>query len=228
MRGEDARMRPIMLFCETVNICNAGCVFCPYSAQTRPRGFMKAELFEGVLNQYRQIGGGYLTLTPMVGDALLDRDWMQRIRLLGEMRDRIIPSVTTNLYALDKYSDHEVLGMLKVLRRIHISCYGITPEECEAITRRRVFDRFLSQTCRLLNLRQESDVDCDVRIGFRCLRHDRERSWNPLSASTSEACCRSEPQPPTQTGAIPCMANFLETRRGLLLAPMNQRVSCCH
>ena len=167
MRGEDACMRPIMLFCETVNICNADCVFCPYSAQTRARGFMEAELFERVLDQYRQIGGGHLTLTPMVGDALLDRNWMQRIRLLGSMRKWIVPSITSNLYALEKYSDHDVLEMLQVLRRIHISCYGITPEECEAITRRRAFDRFLYQTRRLLNIQQASGTNCDVRIGFR-------------------------------------------------------------
>ena len=170
MRGETGPMRPIMLFCETVNICNADCVFCPYSAQTRPRGFMTSELFETVLAQYRQIGGGYLTLTPMVGDALLDRKWMERIRLLAPMRERIIPSVTTNLYALNRYSDQEVAEMLKVLARIHVSCYGVTPDECEALTRRRSFDRFLTQARRLLSLRQASAAQCEVVIGFRLSR----------------------------------------------------------
>jgi O-antigen chain-terminating methyltransferase len=167
MHGESARMRPIMLFCETVNICNADCVFCPYSRQTRPYGFMKSDLFERVLDQYAQIGGGLLALTPMVGDALLDRFWMQRIRLLAEMRRWITPSVTTNLYALDKYSDQEIIEMMGVLRRIHISCYGIDDAECESLTRRRSFHRFLSHTRRLLNLRKACGVDCDVRVGFR-------------------------------------------------------------
>ena len=170
MRGETGPMRPIMLFCETVNICNADCVFCPYSAQTRPRGFMTSELFETVLAQYRQIGGGYLTLTPMVGDALVDRLWMERIRMLGGTRERITPSVTTNLYALDRYSDRDVAEMLTVLARIHVSCYGITADECEAITRRRSFDRFVAQARRLLSLRQELAAKCDVRIGFRLSR----------------------------------------------------------
>lgn len=166
MRGETGRMRPLMLFCETVNVCNADCVFCPYSSQTRPRGFMKSELFKTVLDEYCGIGGGHLTLTPMVGDALLDRNWMEHIRRLAGT-PQIIPSITTNLYALDKFADDEVVEMLTVLHRIHISCYGITAEECESITRRRAFDRFLSQAQRLLHLRELSGVACDVRVGFR-------------------------------------------------------------
>jgi radical SAM protein with 4Fe4S-binding SPASM domain len=176
-------MRPIMLFCETVNICNADCVFCPYSAQTRPRGFMTPELFETVLAQYRQIGGGYLTLTPMVGDALVDRLWMERIRLLAGTRERITPSVTTNLYALDRYSDQEVADMLQVLARIHVSCYGVTADECEAITRRRSFDRFLTQARRLLSLRRDLAAPCDIRVGFRLLR---PRSTDELDAFLRE------------------------------------------
>jgi len=183
MRGETGRMRPIMLFCETVNICNADCVFCPYSAQTRPRGFMTPELFETVLAQYRQIGGGYLTLTPMVGDALVDRLWMERIRLLAGTRERITPSVTTNLYALDRYSDQEVADMLQVLARIHVSCYGVTADECEAITRRRSFDRFLTQARRLLSLRRDLAAPCDIRVGFRLLR---PRSTDELDAFLRE------------------------------------------
>ena len=170
MRGETGRMRPIMLICETVNICNADCVFCPYSAQTRARGFMTSELFETVLAQYCQIGGGHLSLTPMVGDALVDRLWMERVRLLAGTREGITPSVTTNLYALDRYSDQEVAEMLRVFARIHVSCYGVTADECEAITRRGSFDRFLTQARRLLSLRRASAAKCEVRIGFRLLK----------------------------------------------------------
>jgi hypothetical protein len=169
MHGETGRMRPVLLLCETVNVCNADCVFCPYSKQTRARGFMAQDLFESILEQYSRIGGGNFSLTPMVGDPLLDRLWMQRIRLLAENRGRVIPSITTNLYALERYSDQEVCEMLGVFSRIHVSCYGITPEECEAITRRRLFDRFLTQTRRLLSLRQISAEECEIQIGFRTM-----------------------------------------------------------
>jgi SAM-dependent methyltransferase len=171
MRGETARMRPVMLLCETVNICNSDCIFCPYSMQTRPLGFMAMDLFERVLNGYCELGGGHLSLTPMVGDALLDRFWMGRIRLLAGLRDSIVASMTSNLYALEHYSDEEVIEMLGVLRRIHISCYGLTPEESEAITRRRLFDKFLVQASRLLRLHQDCGGGGEVRVGFRLLKH---------------------------------------------------------
>jgi O-antigen chain-terminating methyltransferase len=208
MRGETDRMRPIMLFCETVNICNADCVFCPYSAQTRPRGFMTSGLFEAVLAQYCQIGGGHLTLTPMVGDALVDRLWMERIRLLAGTRERITPSITTNLYGLDRYSDREVAEMLRVLARIHVSCYGVTADECEAITRRRSFDRFLTQLRRLLRLRQASAAKCEVRIGFRLLK--------PRATDELEAFLREQLGVVLPFGATTTYANWGNSMHGTL------------
>ena len=208
MRGETDRIRPIMLFCETVNLCNADCVFCPYSAQTRPRGFMTSELFETVLAQYCEMGGGHLTLTPMVGDALVDRLWMERVRLLGKMREQITPSVTTNLYALDRYSDPEVVEMLRSLTRIHVSCYGVTADECEAITRRRSFDRFLTQARRLLSLRQSSAAKGEVRIGFRLLR--------PRTTDELESFLRQHLGAVLPYGATTTYANWGNTMHGAL------------
>lgn len=208
MRGETGRMRPIMLLCETVNICNADCVFCPYSAQTRPRGFMPSDLFATVLAQYGQIGGGRLSLTPMVGDPLLDRLWMERIRLLAVTRDQITPTITTNLYALDRYSDQEVTVMLGVLDRIHISCYGITAEECETITRRRSFDRFLTQARRLLSLRRASAANCDIRIGFRTLQ--------PRTSDELETFLREQLGTELPYGTTHTYANWGNAMRGPL------------
>jgi radical SAM protein with 4Fe4S-binding SPASM domain len=95
---------------------------------------------------------------------------MERIRMLAKAREQVIPSITTNLYALDRYSDQEIAEMLQVLRRIHVSCYGITSDECEAITRRRSFPRFLTQIRRLLSLRRASAAACEIQIGFRTLK----------------------------------------------------------
>lgn len=208
MRGETDRMRPIMLFCETVNFCNADCVFCPYSAQTRPRGIMKSELFEAVLSQYSQIGGGRLTLTPMVGDVLVDRLWMERIRLLAGMAERITPSVTTNLYGLDRYSDQEVGEMLRVLARIHVSCYGVTADECETITRRHSFERFITQARRLLSLRQMSAAKCEIRIGFRLLK--------PRSTDELETFLRERLGSVLPYGATATYANWGNAMHGAL------------
>ena len=125
-------MRPVMLLCETVNVCNADCVFCPYSNKPGP-GIHGAGPIRIDLGAVLPDRGREFSLTPMVGDPLLDRLWMQRIRLLAEKRGRVIPSITTNLYALERYSDQEVCEMLGSLRRINISCYGITPESAKPL-----------------------------------------------------------------------------------------------
>ena len=64
--------RPLMLICETVNICNNDCIICPYSSQSRKKELMNLDLFRNILDQYAEIGGGYISLTPMVGEVFLD------------------------------------------------------------------------------------------------------------------------------------------------------------
>ena len=90
-------LRPRMVLCETINVCNADCVFCPYGKQTRPRGVMSMELFHKVLTDYEAMGGGYLSLTPVVGDFLLDRELKGRVDALKNFRYSVFPSFTTNM-----------------------------------------------------------------------------------------------------------------------------------
>src|SRR5437868_3192413 len=57
--------RPFELHLELTNICNASCIFCPYQFQARPTGFMSDEVFETAVNDYVQINGGSVGLTPI-------------------------------------------------------------------------------------------------------------------------------------------------------------------
>ena len=66
------RFRPLALNIETVNICNNDCVICPYGLQTRSRQGMDKAVFAKVVADYAAIGGGQVTLTPMVGEVLLE------------------------------------------------------------------------------------------------------------------------------------------------------------
>lgn len=196
MRQNDGRLRPLMLFCETVNICNSDCIMCPYSIQTRPKGIMSDELFRDTLQQYISIGGGHLSMTPMVGDFLLDKLLPQRIALLQAAGESIIPSVTSNLYALGNWDDDTVIAMLKTFKMFHISCYGISREENRTITQRDNYDTFIEQTHRLLRLNETSGNQGNVSIGFRVLNH---YSHNQISdfqirefgqiLPTSGVCC---------------------------------------
>jgi radical SAM protein with 4Fe4S-binding SPASM domain len=169
MRPRLEPMRPLMVIVETINVCNSACVFCPYTIQTRPKGVMKQALFEQTVSQYIDIGGGILSLTPMVGDVLLDRKLRVRLEFLRSVEKYIEPSVTTNLFALRRWSDDVVVEMLRTFKRMHVSCYGITHEECCEITKTDFFEEFCSQMRRLLGIAEEIGLLERVALGFRVI-----------------------------------------------------------
>lgn len=108
--------KPLMLKVETINVCNAKCCFCAYSKSKRPKSVLAMELYGKVLEGYNRIGGGPLTLTPVVGDVLLDPYLLDRLKKLSSFPAITDVSFTTNLIAHEKLSDGE---WSEVLRRIH-------------------------------------------------------------------------------------------------------------
>lgn len=162
-------LRPLMLIVETINVCNSECVFCPYTIQTRPKGVMNEGLFARIVGEYIEMGGGAISLTPMVGDMLLDRKLPSRMRELRCHAGRLSSSITTNLYALEYWSDEQVIEMLGTFERFHVSCYGITPEENHAITKKNYHDTFCAQMKRLLRLKRAHNTRAQVALGFRTL-----------------------------------------------------------
>lgn len=169
MRTPGGQLRPIGIICETVNICNSDCVFCPYSLQTREFGTMAPDLFTEVCRQYVAMGGGPMSLTPVVGDVLLDKELPSRLAMLRRYSHVIRPSITTNLYALDRHQDEVVTELLDTFARVHISIYGITAEENTEITRRNNFKKFAPQARRLADLWERSSRRCNIWVSFRNL-----------------------------------------------------------
>jgi predicted O-methyltransferase YrrM/MoaA/NifB/PqqE/SkfB family radical SAM enzyme len=217
MLQSDGRLRPLTLFCETVNICNSDCIMCPYSLQTRPKGTMSDELFREVLQQYLAIGGGHISLTPMVGDILLDKLLPQRLALLQATGEAIVPSVTSNLYALGNWDDDTVIAMLKTFKMFHISCYGISREENHTITQRDHYYTFLEQTRRLLRLNEESGNQGNISIGFRVLNHYSHDQINDFQLrefgrvlSASGVCCSYNNWGNTLSRQLPGQAYILQ------------------
>ena len=130
------RARPLYLKIETVNLCNNDCIICAYGDQSRARRFMASAIFERALDQYQDMGGGYVSLTPLVGDPLMDRHLLQRIRYL-----RACPFVsgigfTTNGAVAHRFDDDTLAEIIGALQRLSISIYGLDAEEHRAMTRR--------------------------------------------------------------------------------------------
>lgn len=182
------RFRPLALSIETVNICNNDCVICPYSIQTRRKQGMDMAVFAKVVADYAALGGGPVTLTPMVGEVLLDKQLLERLRLL-----RATPAVTrvsaiTNATMAYLYSDDELAELADQFDRITVSVYGLDAEEFALMTRKNQYAQFMESLGRLIRI---FGVD---KIGLGA-RHLRERAPAEIDAWLAEVAGRAGVEP---------------------------------
>ena len=77
-----ARAWPNTLVIEGTNICNARCAFCAYPQMKRPKATMSMELFRSAVDQYLELGGTDVDLTPIAGDPLMDKHLIERLDYL--------------------------------------------------------------------------------------------------------------------------------------------------
>jgi hypothetical protein len=176
------RFRPLALSIETVNICNNDCVICPYSIQTRKRQAMAPEIFAKVIDDYDALGGGPVTLTPMVGEVFLDKRLKERLDRL-----RATPSITrvsaiTNASMAHLYDDAELAELLAGFDRLSISVYGLDADEYEAMSRTPYYERFLEGAARLLRLGGLAKVS----LGARHLKHRSQDEIDAWLAALAE------------------------------------------
>jgi MoaA/NifB/PqqE/SkfB family radical SAM enzyme len=160
------RFRPLMISIETINICNNDCVICPYSAQTRKRRTMTRDLFEKAIRDYGGIGGGPVSLTPLVGEAFLDKHLLGRLAFMRKTPSITKVSVTTNAVMVSRYDDDELKTLLQHIDRVKVSVYGLDREEYAIMTKKDEYDVFRHSLIRILSLANPESVV----IGIRQLR----------------------------------------------------------
>lgn len=156
-----------MLSCETVNICNNDCVFCAYSKMERKKEVMSLQLFEKVLKDYSELGGGTLSLTPLVGDVFTDELLFERMKLLKNYSKITEVSFTTNATLSDRLNDNNLEYILDGISRVNLSVYGLEPEEHRGMTRRDDYNRAVRSMQRIIRLTGDSKK---IRFGFRLFR----------------------------------------------------------
>jgi len=158
-------LHPFELHLELTNLCNANCVFCPYQFQERDVQFMADDVFEKAVGDFVAGGGGSVGLTPIVGDALIHPDFVDRVRRLrAEPRvDRIW--VTTNAILLDQHGVDEVLT--SGLTSITISTSGFDEPSYRRIYRSSAYPRFRRNVLELVRRNRELPEPLAITIGLR-------------------------------------------------------------
>ena len=158
-------IRPFELHLELTNLCNANCIFCPYQFQTREVQFMRDEVFFKAVNDFVDCGGGSVGLTPIVGDALIDPKFVERVRYLRSLPaiDRIF--VTTNAILLDKHGIDEVLN--SGVTSITISTAGFDKDMYERVYRSQAYERMKRNVLSLLRRNAELQHPVHITVGIR-------------------------------------------------------------
>ncbi len=141
-------LRPFELHLELTNLCNANCVFCPYQFQQREVQFMTDAVFHKAVDDFVSCGGGSVGLTPIVGDALIDKQFLKRVKYLRAQKaiDRIW--LTTNAILLDTHGVVEVLS--SGISGINISIAGFDEAMYERVYRSKSYKRVLRNVRLLL------------------------------------------------------------------------------
>jgi len=166
------RKAPLFLQIETTNTCNAACIFCAYSGMKRKKGVMSLPLFRKIVQDYAAMGGGPVCLTPIVGDALLDPHFLQRLEILKEFPEIKQVTVTTNGIALNKYSDEDVCRILESLFCLQLSVGGLDQATYQTMFGVDRFSQVREGMERLIRL--NSVVSNPAYISFAFRTNDRK------------------------------------------------------
>jgi radical SAM protein with 4Fe4S-binding SPASM domain len=157
--------RPFELHLELTNLCNANCVFCPYQFQQRETQFMSDEVFHKAVSDYVGIGGGSVGLTPIVGDALIDPKFLDRVRYLRSLPqiDRIW--LTTNCILLDKFGIDAVLQ--SGINALNVSTAGFDQEMYQRVYRNASYQRMRRNVLELVTRNAALGSPVAITIALR-------------------------------------------------------------
>ena len=155
---------------EVTNICNANCVFCGYQYQDRPTQIMPLETFKMVVDKYVAIGGGMIELTPVVGDALVDKHFEEKVRYARAQPSIGRLSFVTNCILLTR-SRFEALAEAGITH-LTVSISGLLKEEYERVYRVDRYDTVIRNLTEIAASPLFPKVDISLGI-----RSDRIWGW---------------------------------------------------
>lgn len=174
--------RPVALALETVTICNSRCVFCAYRKIPRPKTIMSMALFQKICQEYAEMGGGLLGFNPLMSDPLVDPLFYDRLQWIVSQHHEITPHLFTNLIALSRFSDAQVLFMLRHLDYIDVSLGGVSRADYQVMFGVDRFEQVQENLDRLARLNDTLRWRCRVTLHFRTHKESDVRDSPDVAA----------------------------------------------
>lgn len=140
---------------ETTSVCNADCVFCPYTKMNETPGsrlkrLMPMDLYKKIIDEAATISRvTHLTITGL-GETLLDRHLEERI---AYAKDKFRPGTMIDVYTNGSYLTLE-RGLRLVdagVEVIYVSLNAVTAEKRKAVMRIDDFDKVVANTHALID-----------------------------------------------------------------------------
>jgi radical SAM protein with 4Fe4S-binding SPASM domain len=151
---------------ETTNICNANCVFCGYQYMQRKKEIMNDETFKKIISEFVETGGGNLNMTVIVGDPLIDPQFVERIRHARSFSSIKKISTITNGLNLHKVGIKNIL--LSGLDEILISMTGFDEAMFKRIYRSNTnFNQMKQNILELLRTNHELGKPVKISLSLR-------------------------------------------------------------
>lgn len=133
----------VQLQIEVTNVCNAACVFCEYPTMTRPKGTMPMGLFFKIVDDAVGLPLiNHFTLTGL-GETLLDRHLVERIRYIrGVAPEHIIDLYTNGTFLRPKLTDQLIEAGLTTL---YLSLNAVNAKQRQEVMKLDDWDEVLEQ-----------------------------------------------------------------------------------
>lgn len=151
---------------EPTNICNANCTFCGYRFMKKPKFTMSVDLFKRTVDDYASQGGGSLSLTPTVGDPLVDGRILEKIVYARSVSKIGSIFLYTNGILLDKFGYKQVLQ--SGISRLAISTYMGSSEGYKQYYGKDEYPRVVRNIVGLLRANKELGNPVEVTLHLRC------------------------------------------------------------
>ena len=175
--------RPKEIVIENINTCTNDCIICAHSLSKRHKEIMSIKVYQNVLENYVQMGGGSILITPMIGEVFMDNYLDERIKLLDKYPAINHLKIYTNLTSLKNWDDKRLKYVVDNCDDIIFSIYGLDQKEYAQMTRRNTYSQMVENGRRIIQLIEDPDK---ITAEFRLLKdHSKKEIERWIEANWS-------------------------------------------
>ena len=173
--------RPVCIAVQTIDNCNARCVFCARKKIKPTNQLMPMALFDKLCQKYAAIGGGHLNFSPLLADPLIDPQMLDRIELLLKLYPQITPNIFTNGIGFTRFTDDEIKQILIAVHHLDISLGGLTRHDYHNMYGVDKFDEVWASLQRIYKISKTINKEFKINIHIRTNNKNKLVKSNELN-----------------------------------------------